>query len=260
MKNFQKLIRRFQSFILKYIYTPPLKVVNNNLNLLRLGSRHGGWHVYDDPSLLNSLIISAGLGEDASFDIEFAKRFNSTVVIVDPTPRSIIHYDKIIKNIGKIATTNYSDNGSQPINSYSLDSLNTEQLILEPFALWNKAEKLKFYKPLNNNHVSHSLTNLQNNDDNNYIEVNTIKLLDLIFKYGAISLIKLDIEGAEVEVISEMLKDQIFPIQILIEYDEINFPSEKSRDRVKNTHDLLISYNYQLIHRDGASNCLYCRR
>jgi FkbM family methyltransferase len=260
MKNIEKLFKRFHRVISKFIYSPRLKPVNSNLNLRRLGSRHGGWYVYDDPSLFNSLIISAGLGEDASFDIEFAKQFNATVIIVDPTPRSIIHYEEIIRHIGEIASTHYSENGSQPINSYGLDGLNSTQLILEPFALWKKAEKLKFYAPLNKEHVSHSLTNLYKNNDNNYIEVNTINLLDLVTKYGAISLIKLDIEGAEVEVVSKMIQDKIFPNQVLIEYDEINFPSIKSRDRVKSTHELLISNNYQLIHRDGSSNCLYCRR
>ena len=52
-------------------------------------------------NLYNSTIISCGVGEDISFDIEMMNKFNSRIIFVDPTPRAIKYYDQIIKNIGK---------------------------------------------------------------------------------------------------------------------------------------------------------------
>jgi hypothetical protein len=39
--------------------------------------------------------------------------------------------------------------------------------------------------------------------------------------------VKLDIEGAEIEVIKDMMEKNIFPSQLLIEYDGTKFPLAK---------------------------------
>ena len=75
-------------------------------NIIFLGTRYGGWSLLDEDNLNNSTIISAGLGEDASFDIEFASKYNAKIIIVDPTPRSIKHYNEIINSLGNSSKTN----------------------------------------------------------------------------------------------------------------------------------------------------------
>ena len=69
-------------------------------NIIFLGTKYGGWSLVDEDNLKNSTIISAGLGEDASFDIEFASKYDARIIIVDPTPRAIKHYDEIINSLG----------------------------------------------------------------------------------------------------------------------------------------------------------------
>ena len=39
-------------------------------------------------------------GEDASFDVEFTTRFKARIIIVDPTPRAIDHFEAIQKRLG----------------------------------------------------------------------------------------------------------------------------------------------------------------
>ena len=56
-----------------------------NLEILKLGSDYGGWSLVSHPSLFNGLVISAGAGEDISFDVEIVNFFNAKVVLVDPT-------------------------------------------------------------------------------------------------------------------------------------------------------------------------------
>lgn len=63
-------------------------VTGPDLKLVTLDSQYGARTFHDDGSLDGSTVFSAGPGEDASLDVEFAARFSARVVIVDPTPRA----------------------------------------------------------------------------------------------------------------------------------------------------------------------------
>ena len=241
-----------------------IKVEKGN-KIIYLGSEYGGWNLVDEDILKNCTIISGGLGEDASFDIEIAIKYNAKVIIVDPTPRAINHYYQIIKSLGKLSKTDYVDGGNQPINTYDLSSLKKDNLVLIKKALWNKNEKLKFYPPRNPEHVSHSIINYQNQykDTKNFIEVESItidKLLDELNlnKYN-IPLIKLDIEGAEIEFLIDCFNKGFRPKQILVEFDELNALSIRGFKRVTEINKLLKDNNYHLLKSDGQSNFLYFR-
>lgn len=234
-------------------------------NLIYLGTEYGGWNFLHEDNLNNCTIISAGLGEDASFDIEFSSKYNAKVIIVDPTPRAIKHYSKIINSLGNKAKTEYKTGGKQPINAYNLSNLKKDNFILVEKALWNKNERLKFFSPPNPEHVSHSIINLQNqyNQNTNFIEVDAFtidKLLDEVsLNKNDIPLIKLDIEGAEIEFLIDCFNKGFKPRQILVEFDELNFPSKRSFERVTNINQILINNNYQLLKTNGQSDFLYLK-
>lgn len=232
-------------------------------NLKYLGSEYGGWTFLNEPGLENSTIISAGLGEDASFDIEFAKEFNAEVILVDPTPRAIEHYNQISGRLGMKNTTNYTTNGNQPIESYDLSDIKGPQLELMPKALWNEKTTLKFFAPPNPDHVSHSISNFRNNykENTRYIEIEAITLIDLIEQMGLkgknIPLVKLDIEGAEIEVIDHFLSEGFLPSQILVEFDELLKPSKRAFSRVNAVDETLKKKGYKCIHTNGRADFLY---
>ena len=52
--------------------------------LEHIGTNYGGYDVYTE-NLFNPNIISCGLGEDASFDIEMINKFDAKVYSIDPT-------------------------------------------------------------------------------------------------------------------------------------------------------------------------------
>ena len=60
-------------------------------------------------------------------------------------------------------------------------------------------------------------------------------------------MIKLDIEGSEVEVLNQMIDDKIFPNQILVEFDELNKINKVSAKRFFDIHQKLLSKEYKLI-------------
>ena len=233
-------------------------------NVIHLGSEYGGKFLVHDAYLYGSTIISAGLGEDASFDIEFASKYNAKVVCVDPTPRAVDHFNEIQLAKGSIKKRYYSQSGKQPIDAYDLSEI-TDNLVLIPKALWNKICVLNFYAPIDPNHVSHSISNYQNNysPQTDSIEVNTITMRVLISELGFnidnIPLLKLDIEGAEIEVLEDCLSNGIYPRQILVEFDEIDLPKKLGHKRVSKIDSLLKSVGYIMVKSDGQADFLYYR-
>jgi FkbM family methyltransferase len=244
-------------------YAPAIKV-EPSPRLIRLGSEYGGWTFELSPDLKHSVIISCGLGEDGSFDVEFAARFGAKVIIVDPTPRAIRHFNEIYGRIGQPAATGYAKGGKQSVVSYDLRIINEESLVLEPFALWVENTRLKFFAPSDPNHVSHSIVDYQNNYSQNgsYIEVESITLEELQAKHHltALPLIKLDVEGAEVNVIRQMLDKAVHPRQILVEFDEMGNPSPRSKQNVEDVDRQLRQAGYLCRYFDGQANFLYALR
>lgn len=233
-------------------------------DLIRLGSAYGGWTFVHHGDLFGSTIISAGLGEDASFDVEFARTYGAKVIVVDPTPRAVNHFNEISARLGSASTCGYSGGGAQSVEAYDLRGINQSDLALVPQALWKASTTLKFFEPINEKHVSHTLVNFRRDyqDAGNYMVVESITMTDLLRDNGlrdgdSLQLVKLDIEGAEVEVISNFLDEGIRPNQILVEFDELNAPSPESFSRIDFIDTKLNKFGYQCIWTDNQVDFLY---
>ena len=149
-------------------------------DLIKIGSDYGGWVV--PQTLLNqdSICYCGGCGEDISFDLGLIERFNCQVYGFDPTPRAIAYVnDKI-----------------QGVDAYHFF----------PLGLWNQKDTLKFYVPQNESHVSHSLVNLQKTEDYLEVEVERLRVLMERCGHSQLTLLKIDIEGAEYEVLKTILQ------------------------------------------------------
>jgi len=253
-------IARIVRKLKKYLLSPRLNTTPTNLILKSFGSVYGGWVIAYSEALKSSTIISCGLGEDASFDVEMAQEFGLKVIFVDPTPRAIIHYNQIINRLGHGKTTDYSTGGAQLIDSYNLINLTESTFKLIPKAIWISDKPVRFYLPPIKEHVSHSILNYQNNYSSvtAYIEVEAISMKQLVVSesLGIIPLIKLDVEGAEIEVIGSFLNEGILPEQLLVEYDELSTPSLKGRRRIIFCHNLLVDHGYPLVNYSSPSNFL----
>jgi len=221
-------------------------------NIIHIGSSYGGWSFFDEKNLENKTIISAGLGEDASFDIELINRYKCKIIAVDPTPRAIDHYNEIIKNAGIPKSNSYKEGGNQKISTYDLTNVNNKNFILVKKGLHNSDDKeLKFFAPPNKNHVSYSIVDWQNNykKTSDFIKIKTITVKSILkeFNIKNFEMIKLDIEGSAVEVLNQMIDDKIFPNQILVEFDELNKINNISLERFFDIHQKLLLEGYKLI-------------
>ena len=238
---------------------------NHSKNIIYLGTDYGGWSILNGINIENKFVISAGLGEDASFDIELISKYNCKILVVDPTPRAIEDYNEIIKNSGKKKVESYKKGGKQNVSSYDLSNINRENFILVNRALYDIDNKdVKFFAPSNKNHVSYSINNWQNNykQTSDFIKVKTITVKSILDKFNIsnLEMIKLDIEGSEIEVLKSMIDQKIFPNQILVEFDELIKINKIAIDRFKKVHQKLLSENYKLIKTDNEfPNFLYVR-
>ncbi|MBF0409925.1 MAG: hypothetical protein HQM10_21460 [Candidatus Riflebacteria bacterium] len=234
------------------------------MNLIRIGSQYGGWIIDDAEYLHGCTMISAGLGEDASFDVEFATRFKATVLLVDPTPRAILHYLEIQKELGKYGNVPYSSTGKQPIAAYDLRAIKSSQLQLLPFALWNKRGITFFRPPDNPEHVSHQIFEFQSEKRTETtgsfpVASSTISDIVSVFCKFPPTVVKLDIEGAASSVIEDMLLNGIFPNQLLVEFDELKIPNPQLHNKALQIHALLEKYGYCLSAQEQF-NCSYIKK
>ena len=231
------------------------RVERTGLPLQRLGTSYGGWTFLPTAELCaGGLVVCCGAGEDISFDIELVRQFGCSTVIIDPTPRAIAHFEEVCAAIGR--GERYPVNRSDS-DFYEPADVDIRKLAFVARAIWSESASLKFYLPRNPEHVSHSLVNLQNTD--NYIEVEACPLSGILgskVEAGPV-LVKLDIEGAEHVVIRSMLGEGFRPQQILVEFDQLNFPSRRALVQVESTIQYLADAGYRFIHFDGMSNCLF---
>jgi len=251
--------------IIKKLFLIYVKFLSVNIPYEELGTPYGGWQFIplDKNEQLN--VISAGVGEDISFDIELINKYQCSVVLVDPTPRAITHYKQVKKRFGKQSTKEYNlSTGKQDSDSYDLNSINENNLKFVDKAITNKSNKsVKFYPPINNEFVSYSISNFQMDfkKTEEFITVLTTRIMDIVneFDIKHIALLKLDIEGAENLVIPDILKNNIFPDQILVEFDELRTTFIRPYIRAFIIFTKLKFNNYKLVNTNKFPNFLFVR-
>jgi len=117
--------------------------------------------------------------------------------------------------------------------------------------LWNKNQLMRFFAPGNQAHVSHSV--LSEGMGKEYFEAECITIAELLRRIGEpkVSVLKLDIERAELVVIENLLDENIRPDCLLIEYDEGRNPVDGGYyDRIRASINALQRAGYRLIDVD----------
>lgn len=160
-------------------------------DMVRLGSVYGGWWVPRSVLTEGSICYLAGVGEDVTFDLALIAAVGCDVWAIDPTPRAVAFAGAVTE-----PKFHFVDVG-----------------------LWSRDESLRFYEPANPAHVSHSVVNAQRTD--HYFEAQCFSVTSLMERLGhdRLDLLKMDIEGAEVEVIRDLLDRGPLPSILCVEFD-----------------------------------------
>ena len=162
--------------------------------LEKVGSEYGGWIVPTNQITADSICYCAGVGEDITFDLELIRRFSCSVFAFDPTPRSKVYVEITAATLSKYHFRNVG--------------------------IWSSNDVVRFFAPRNSTDVSHSILNLQHTDQ--YFDAQCMTLATLMSQLGHdhIDLLKMDIEGAEHEVIQSLVNDKINVNILCVEFNQ----------------------------------------
>lgn len=83
------------------------------------------------------------------------------------------------------------------------------------------------------------------------INVTTIKELMVENNHTHIDLLKLDIEGAEINVLNKMFNDNIFPSYLCIEFDLKLKNKDYNNETNKLIYKIINDYNYTILINDN---------
>ena len=229
-------------------------------NLTHVGTIYGGYDVFVE-ELNSPNIISCGLGEDATFDIEMINRFNANVISIDPTPRALKHFNEIKFNFGKKRTTTANETGKLAISDYNLEKVSEKNFNFINKAIWKENNKeIKLFFPKNEANVSLSINKNPKFSEEYYL-AQTINYQEILntYKLKKIDILKLDIEGAEIEVLWSVMKNLILPEQILVEFDIRRRPSINSFFTLKKIHNNILN-KYDLIGINKKGDFTYIKK
>jgi FkbM family methyltransferase len=235
-----------------------LKTKCKRIDIERIGTTYGGWSIPVDLLNSDSVCYLAGAGEDISFDVGIVNKFNCKVYILDPTPRAYSHFNLLIQNTQKGLNTPVNN---EPGQLYNLLQDNTDKLNFLKIGLWSGCGEIKFFEPQNFSHVSHSALNLQNTQKYFIGKVKKLSELMKELNHDYLDLLKIDIEGAEYEVIKSIIQDKIQIKVICVEFDEANYRLDnKYLLRINNSLKALFRVGYRIIDYDNKHNYTLIRK
>lgn len=161
---------------------------------LTLGNPYADWTFCKDGLGKDSVIYSFGVGEDISFDLELIDHYKLQIQAFDPSPRSIewIESQKIVDSFH--------------FYKYGLAGQDGEITFNEPEEPGAHSLKIEGSSGVETGRKTHVLP--------------VARLTSVLEKLGhdRIDILKMDIEGAEYEVIDDIISSPVPIAQVLIEF------------------------------------------
>ncbi|MFO7668348.1 MAG: FkbM family methyltransferase [Bacteroidales bacterium] len=183
---------------------------------ITFGNRFAEWTFCPDNLDEHSVIYSFGVGEDVCFDLKLIERYQLDVHAFDPSPRSIKW----------VAGQNL-----------------TEKFHFHPYGLASGDGTVTFREPAEANIHSLQISDLANIGDagskTHLLPVHRAGTILQMLGHKAIDILKMDIEGAEYEVIEDILKSAVPVSQLLIEFHHrfANIGTGKTRKAISQLNE-----------------------
>jgi len=162
------------------------------LRYKKLGWGDGRWTIATDNLDESSIVYSVGVGHDISFDLALIRHFKCTVHAFDPT----------------LLSKQWLDKQHLP-----------ENFCFHELGLANYSGSAEFRLPKGHS-VSFSMASNVEGNHTHSAEVRTIEGLMTEFGHENISVLKIDIEGAEFDLIDDLARSSHLIDQLLIEFHD----------------------------------------
>jgi FkbM family methyltransferase len=217
-------IRKLKDFRYQLFYGALLR---RKYALLALGNSDIGccWNFHPDNLTSKSVVYSGGVGRDISFEHGLVEKFGCSVVLLDPSPTG-------------------RETMALPLNQIP-------QFKFIPVGLAGCCKTLKLAPPIYPGEGSW----FKSEGEGNTIEVPCEDLATLMEQNGhrQIDLLKIDIEGAEYEVLYDLLKRRLPVNQVLVEFHHGILPGIKRRDTVRAILKMAAA-GYKLLDQSGSNH------
>ena len=162
---------------------------------LTFGNRYADWTFCPNNLDEHSVIYSFGVGEDISFDLKLMEHYNLHIHAFDPSPRSI---EWVQKQHFK------------------------EEFHFYPFGLAGQDGSIAFSEPAESGIHSLTMTDSTEGVDTglttHVLPVHRLPTVLQKLGHQRIDILKMDIEGAEYEVIEDIINSSVPITQVLIEF------------------------------------------
>lgn len=156
------------------------------------GSAGDDWRIVPEGLGPDSVVYSFGVGEDISFDLSLIERHGVTVHAFDPTPKSI---------------------------AWVKTQVVPARFVLHEVGLADYDGEATFFPPKNPRHVSHTLLDRAATKDRAItVQVRRLPTLMRDLGHDRVDLLKMDIEGAEYQVLEDLLRAKVPIGQLLVEF------------------------------------------
>jgi FkbM family methyltransferase len=181
-----------------------------SLPKLRLGTNYGGWFVAPGalPRGRQPVVLSCGIGDDISFDIEMISRYDARIYAFDPTPKSIAWLAKQTETPESFKAFPYGVANCDGTQNFSLPTVPE----------WD----------------DYSIR--RESTDQVACVVKRISTIVSELGLEQIDIIKMDIEGSEYDVLKDLCAGPLRPAQLLVEFhhgrDDI--PVSETKEMVQN--------------------------
>jgi FkbM family methyltransferase len=187
-------IRQWQGKRLRY----PIEI---DVPRVSLGSLNARWTYSPDSITSESIIYSVGVGTDISFDLALIARVGATVHAFDPTPRSMQWLER------------------QQV---------PPEFRFYPWGLADRDGSAFFEPPAEREHVSFRMTEERRAEA---VECPVYRLRTIMERLGhdRIDLLKMDVEGAELDILPDVLTSNIDVKQLLVEFHDRGEPEIMQR-------------------------------
>ena len=198
-----------------------LGIIPKEIDTAKLYGGDHGWVVDYSKLNSNSVVYSVGVGSNIDFDLALIEELKLAVYAFDPTPRSI-----------------------EWIKKQSL----SKSFKFIPVGLGSNDGEMEFFPPRKESSTHFSPIDRYDNLGVETIKapVKTLKSLAQEFGHQTIDLLKMDIEGAEYDVIDNLEEQEVEINQILIEFHHMY--KGISLDDTKNAIDKLRKLGFELFH------------
>jgi FkbM family methyltransferase len=202
---------------------------------VRLGTKYGGWWVDRRSVTATPLLLDCGLGVDISFPMGFLAMFGGRVIGIDPNPRSL---------------------------EYCRAHLPAGMEIVDK-AFWVRAgETLSFHLPRSVDElpkgadgVSGSLLGSHSYAGGGEVQVVTTDFDEVLRAAGReeCDALKLDIEGAEYEVLAELCRNGAIrrARQLMVEYH--HHCTEHSVEDTLRSVNAICASGFRVVHREDRN-------